>query len=125
MRDENTIYAQVLLLDGKIENWKICQDKKSSPLDFKARWKRERLDEYTMETTVFKAEEVNVPDEWSFNSYVYNVLGPRWVNQWQYADDYRLGKSSEKTLEEVEEERESFNRAFGGRFEFVDQLGSN
>ena len=50
MRDDNIIYAQVLLLDNKIEAWKICQDRKSSPYDFKAYWKQDRIDNYTMET---------------------------------------------------------------------------
>lgn len=125
MRNDNIIYAQVLLLDGKIENWKICQDKKNSPLEFKAYWNRERIADYTMETFVFKAEETDVPEGWNFNSYVYNVLGPRWVNQWEYADDYRLGKSAEQTLDDIEKELESINRAFGGRFQMVGQLGAN
>lgn len=125
MRNDNIIYAQVLLLDGKIENWKICQDRKNSPLEFKAYWNRERVNEYTMETIVFKVEEVEVPEGWDFNSYVYNVLGPRWINQWQYADNYKLGRSEEKTLNEWIEEVRSFEESFNGRFKFVGQLGAN
>lgn len=129
MRDDNIIYAQVLLLDGKIENWKICQDKKNYPLEFKAYWKKERVNDYTMETFIFKAEETDVPKGWNFNSYVYNVLAPRWINQWEYADDYRLGRSMEKTLDELKEELESLNKsineAFGGRFQIIGQLGAN
>lgn len=106
MVKDDTIYAQVLLLDGKIENWKICQDRKNSPLDFKAYWKPDRIKDYTMETMVFKESEVDIPKDWSsqeyaFNWYVYKVLAPRWINRWNYSDDYRLGKCEEQTLEET------------------------
>ena len=125
MADDNIIYAQVLLLDGKIENWKICQDKKDSPYDFKAYWKRDRLNDYTMETKIFRKDETIVPDGWNFNSYIYNVLGIRFINQYEYADDYKLSKAVEKTLKEVNEEYEELNNALGGRFEIIGCLGKN
>lgn len=125
MYDDNIIYAQVLLLDNKIESWKICQSEKRSPLDFKAYWKRDRINDYTMDTKVFKEDEVEVPDGWNFNSYVYNVLGVRFVNQYEYADDYRCSKAKESTLEEHDEFLKSFEKAFGGRFEIIGQLGEN
>ena len=123
--NENVIYAQVLLLDGKIESWKICQSKKNHPYDFKAYWKQDRVNDYTMETKTFRKEEIIVPDGWNFNSYVYNVLGVRFINQYEYADDYKLAKAIEKTLGEVEEEMELLNNALGGRFEVVGCLGKN
>lgn len=105
MRDDSIIYAQVLLLDGKIENWKICQDKKRDIYDWKAYWKRDRLNDYTMETRVFKEEEIAIPSGWTFNQYIYGVLGKRWINSWSYADDYKFCKcDKEQTLEEIIEE---------------------
>lgn len=121
MPDDNVIYAQVLLLDNKIENWKICQSKKRGTFDFNANWKRERLSDYTMETIVYKAEEVEVPEGWGFNSYVYNVLGPRWVNQWEYADDYKLGRSREESLEQYINEVRRFEDMVNAPIVFVEQ----
>ncbi len=125
MPDENIIYAQVLLLDGKIENWKICQSRKDSPLDFKAYWKSDRINDYTMETKVFKKNEIKIEEGWNFNSYVYNVLGPQWINQFEYADDYKLGRCNVSTLEDYLEDLNNINKAFGGRFSIVGQLGKN
>ncbi len=102
MRDDSIIYAQVLLLDGKIENWKICQDMKRDVHDWKAYWKMNRLNDYTMETRIFKEEEIDIPNGWNFNQYVYGVLASRWINSWSYADDYKLCRcEEEKTLEET------------------------
>lgn len=117
------IYAQVLLLDNKIESWKICQSKKESPYDFKAFWKKERIQDYTMETIVFKEAETDVKDGWDFNTYVYEVMAPQWINQWEYADDYKGGKATVKTLEEVIKYRENLLNALGGNFEFARCLG--
>lgn len=125
MRDDNIIYAQVLLLDNKIEAWKICQDRKSSPYDFKAYWKQDRIDNYTMETYIFYKCKVAVAIGWDFNSYVYNVLAPRWINQWEYAEDYRGSKAKESSLDEHNDFIKEFNKAFGGRFEFIGRLGEN
>lgn len=125
MHDDSIIYAQVLLLDNKIEEWKICQDKKDSPLEFKAYWKRDKIDDYTMDTKVFNECEVEVPKGWTFNSYVYNVLGIRFINQYEYVEDYRGSKAKETSLEEQAEFLKSFQKAFGDRFQIVGQLGSN
>lgn len=101
MYDENIIYAQVLLLDEKIEAWKICQSAKSNPMEFKAFWKMQRLRDYTMDTKVFKAEETEIPEGWTFNSYVYEVLAPRWINKYPYADDLKGVKAEEMSLNEI------------------------
>ena len=119
------IYAQVLLLDNKIESWKICQSKKNSPYDFKAFWKRERVKDYTIETVIFEEEKTELENGWDFNSYVYEVLAPQWINQWEYADDYRGGKATVKTIEEVIADRKQLSEALGGRYEFIGCLGKN
>ena len=119
------IYAQVLLLDNKIEAWKICQDKKDHPYDFKAYWKMDRFNDYTMETFTFSEGVTPVEDGWNFNMYVYEVLAPRWINKWEYAEDYRGSKAKESSLEEVNDFHESISKAFGGRFTFVGTLGKN
>ncbi len=125
MADDRIIYAQVLLLDNKIEAWKICQDQKRSPYDFKAFWKQDRINDYTMDTFVFYDMETYIENGWNFNSYVYNILAPRWINEWEYADDYKGSRAKEITLEEQKEFLDGINKAFGGRFEFVGQLGAN
>lgn len=122
---ENIIYAQVLLLDNKIESWKICQSKKHSPYDFKAFWKMERIKDYTMETVIFEKEKTNVEEGWDFNTYVYEVLAPQWINQWEYADDYKGGEATIKTMDEVIAERKQLSEIFGERYKIVSCLGRN
>jgi hypothetical protein len=98
MPNNNIIYAQVLLLDNKIENWKICQDKKHEIYDWKAYWKRERMNDYTMETRIFENDDViNDPEGTMFNRRVYAYEAPLWINRWKYADDYHLSKCDIKT----------------------------
>jgi hypothetical protein len=125
MHDDSIIYAQVLLLDNKIEVWKICQDKKCTPYDFKAYWKQDRMNDYTMDTFVFVEEETYIADGWNFNSYVYNVLAPEWINEWEYADNYKGSKAKVSTLEEIAEDMKSIENAFGGRFKIIGTLGRN
>lgn len=125
MPNDNIIYAQVLLLDNKIESWKICQDQKQSPYEFKAYWKQDRIQDYTMETFVFNVEETCIKEGWIFNWYVYSVLAPKWVNQWEYADDYKGSKAKESTLEEVTEDRKRIENAFNGRFKIIRKLGAD
>lgn len=125
MYNDSIIYAQVLLLDSKIEAWKICQSQKNSPYDFKAYWKRDRMNDYTMDTFVFVEEETTVDDGWTFNSYVYEVLAPEWINKWEYADDYKGSKATVRTMDEVKEEMKQFEKAFGGRFQIIGALGKN
>lgn len=128
MPNDNIIYAQVLLLDNKIENFKICQDKKSGVYDWKAYWKQDRLNDYTMETKVFENDDIiNDPEGKLFNRKVYSYLAPQWINQWDYADDYRLCKCRIMTLEESEKEErelmESISKSMGRNLEFVRRLG--
>ena len=125
MYNDGIIYAQVLLLDNKIEAWKICQSKKHSTYDFKAYWKTNRVDDYTMDTFCFLEEETVIEDGWNFNSYVYEVLAPEWINEWEYAADYKGLKATVKNLKEVIDERKQFENAFGGRFNIVGSLGKN
>lgn len=123
--EHERIYAQVLLLDGKIETWKICQSQKRSTYDFKAYWKSNRINDYTMDTFCFAEEETEVENGWTFNSYVYEVLGPEWINQWEYAEDYKGAKATTKTLDEFKTETKELLKAFGGRYQIVGTLGKN
>ena len=125
MYDDGLIYAQVLLLDNKIESWKICQSQKRSPYDFKAYWKQDRMKDYIMDTFVFAEEETYVEDGWTFNSYVYEVLAPEWINEWEYATDYRGAKAVTKTFNEVAEDIKELENVFGGRYKFINKLGEN
>jgi hypothetical protein len=128
MHDDNKIYAQVLLLDNKIENWKICQDMKYGVYDWKAYWKSNRMNDYTMETEVFYNDDIeNDPEGKLFNRKVYAALAPQWINQWEYADDYKLQKCKIQTVEEAEEDErnlmEQIGKSMGRNLEFVRRLG--
>jgi hypothetical protein len=53
------------------------------------------------------------------------VLAPEWINEWEYADDYKGSKAIVKTMQEVKEEMKAFEKAFGGRFQIIGTLGKN
>lgn len=76
------LYASVLLLDGKIESWKVVDYPKREPVEFKAIWKRERLNDYTAEYTSWIANNLTE------NHEVFQKLAPEWFKQWSHADDY-------------------------------------
>lgn len=125
MYNDGIIYAQVLLLDNKIEAWKICQTQKRSPYDFKACWKQNRFDDYTMDTFCFLKEETYIEDGWNFNSYVYGVIAPEWINQWEYADDYKGSKATVQNLEEAIEDMQKFEDALNGEFCMIKTIRRN
>ena len=75
------VCASVLLLDGKIEGWKTGYPPKTEPCDFKAYWKKDRLNDYTVEHTCF---EVNNDSE---HNDAFRKLSPEWFRQWKLADD--------------------------------------
>lgn len=81
------VYASVLLLDGKIENWKIGGYRKDVPLEWTNYWKMDRIDDYCCFS---KAFEVNTPEE---HNRVFNELGHEWFKQWPHADDFKLMKA--------------------------------
>lgn len=76
------IYASVLLLDGKIENWKVGQYKWNDIGDICGHWKMDRLNDYEIKTTLWK---VNNDKE---HRRVFNELAPKWFKQWKLADDF-------------------------------------
>jgi hypothetical protein len=80
------VYASVLLLDDKIENWKIGGHKKDNPMEWTNFWKMDRINDYTAECKGF---EVNTPEE---HEAVFIELAHEWFKQWPLADDYRLMK---------------------------------
>ncbi|MFC4305773.1 ASCH domain-containing protein [Cohnella boryungensis] len=76
------LYASVLLLDGKIENWKVVDYPKKTPGIFSGFWKRDRLKDYTVQT-----------QKWTVNNFLesqdaFNKHAPAWFRQWPHADDY-------------------------------------
>lgn len=90
------VYASVLLLDGRIEEWKIGNPPKTEPLDFKAYWKRDRLADYRAEFTEFVVNNDQEHDD------AFRKLAPEWFRQWELAEDFhgsppydpRLGTSA-------------------------------
>ena len=75
------VYASVLLLDGKIEGWKVGNPPKTEPLDFKAYWKRDRLADYRAEFIGFTVNNDKEHDD------AFRKLSPEWFKQWELADD--------------------------------------
>lgn len=84
MRYPMTLYASALLLDWKIENWKVSGNQKSHPFDFKHNWKKDRLNDYTVESHSWI---VNNDEE---HKQVFDELAQQWLSQWKHADDYKL-----------------------------------
>ena len=84
MKYPKMLHASVLLLDGKIEQWKVSGNKKDHPYDFKNPfWKRERIEEYTVENKEWVVESDKE------NQDVFSKLAPEWFQQWEHAEDYK------------------------------------
>ncbi|RXZ78018.1 hypothetical protein EBB07_28590 [Paenibacillaceae bacterium] len=95
------LHANVLLLDGKIENWKVGSTKADVDFwPFKSYWKTNRLNiveeecyqrfgmgDYKIET---KTWTVNDSQE---HADVFYVHSKEWFRQWKHADDYKLAKA--------------------------------
>lgn len=76
------VYASVLLLDGKIENWKVSGNSKKMPGDWSSFWKLDRLNDYKVQFTEFVVNNAKEHNE------VFEKLAPKWFGQWPIADDF-------------------------------------
>lgn len=79
------VCASVLLLDGKVECWKIGYPAKTEIHNWSTYWKMDRLKDYTIQTKCFK---VRNPQE---HHLAFVERGPNWLDQFEYAEDYRGG----------------------------------
>lgn len=69
------LYASVLLLDGKIENWKVVNYPKKTPGAFSGFWKPARMKDYTVQN-----------HKWTVNNSleheeVFSKHAPEWFRQ--------------------------------------------
>jgi len=84
----HSIFGSALLLDGKIEMWKIANYCKRT-YEFSGFWKRDRIEDYTSEWKEFvcnnSEEHQKAFEEWA----------PEWFKQWPIADDFIGGKPYE------------------------------
>lgn len=77
------VYASVLLLDGKIYNYKIGEDYWKHPLEVKMRFSDfEKIDRMTVEHTYF---EVNNVEE---HNAAFKVLAREWFKSWEIHEDH-------------------------------------
>lgn len=97
------LYANVLLLDNKIECWKTGNTKAEEAYwPFKAHWKPNRM------TTTDNHGYVQVAlgdyavasKSWTVNNVqehrdVFEIHSKVWYRQWEHADDYKLGRAYE------------------------------
>ena len=81
------LHANVLLLDNKIENWKVGNRKAEGYYPFRSYWKTGRMDDYEFETYTWI-----VNDDIEHNE-VFSTLSKQWFKQWVHADDYKLGRA--------------------------------
>ncbi|MBE7896096.1 hypothetical protein G7L40_20650 [Paenibacillus polymyxa] len=95
------LHANVLLLDGKIENWKVGNMKADSKhYPFSSYWKVNRMKLVTEgDHQFYELGDYEVKSfTWTVNNYkehndVFNYHASEWFKQWEHADDYRLGKA--------------------------------
>ena len=80
------IYASVLLLDNKIDNWKVGQYEWKDMGNITNYWKIDRINDYTVKTTFW---EVNSSEE---HNLIFTKLSSEWFKQWELADDFMGGK---------------------------------
>ena len=78
------VYEYVILLDNKIENWKVTSVNRNSVYYFAGIWKVARIKDYQLQKACWVC---NTVDEWN---KVFNALAPKWFTRWKHADDYNL-----------------------------------
>lgn len=78
------VFAYVILLDNKIENWYVGTINRSNVQEFSGYWKVNRLNDYKLEKKCYVC---NNKDEYH---KVFEELAPKWLKTWKHADDYKL-----------------------------------
>ena len=78
------LYTSVLLLDGKIENWKTDNRYWENPYVISGYWKIERMKDYKIQWIGWLVKNDEEHEK------VFNELLHKWLKQWQYAKDYKL-----------------------------------
>jgi len=94
------LYANVLLLDGKIECWKTGSTKAEGYWPFKSWWKPNRLrlsnsdphEEWTMGDYTVESKTWIVNNDQEHND-VFAIHSKEWYRQWEHAADYKLGRA--------------------------------
>lgn len=81
------VYVSVLLLDHRIENWKVGQEHWANPLAVKAYWKTNRLKDYKTQFIGFYCK-----NDTEHNK-VFEELAPKWLKQFKHAKDYKLQRA--------------------------------
>lgn len=81
------LYVSVLLLDNKIENWKVGNYHWDNPYMVKAYWKPDRLNDYKVQWIGYCCKN----DE--EHNKVFTELAPKWLRAWKHARDYRLSRA--------------------------------
>jgi hypothetical protein len=81
------IYVSVLLLDNRIENWKVGNYQWHNPGECKCYWKFKRLKDYKVQSIGFWCKN----DE--EHNRVFTELAPKWLKQFKHAKDYRLSRA--------------------------------
>jgi hypothetical protein len=95
------LHANVLLLDGKIENWKTGGTKAEAEFwPFTTRWKvnRMRLVDYGQYESLDVGDYTVESKTWMVNNNqehndVFMAHASEWYRQWEHADDYKLGRA--------------------------------
>jgi hypothetical protein len=81
------IYVSVLLLDNRIENWKISDRKWKDPMAISGYWKLDRLKDYKVQSIGFLCNNLEESEK------VFNSLGMKWLKQWKHAKDYWMHRA--------------------------------
>lgn len=89
------LHASVLLLDGKIENWKVGDMPRATPGEFSGVWKNDRLKDYTAQTKTWTVNNAFEHDD------VFSKHAPEWFRQWKHADDYCWNPAYSKTIRAI------------------------
>lgn len=85
------IYASVLLLDGKIEAWRVDKTKIDAIVHLDPEhWKEGRDNDYEIKSKKWTVENAEG------HNYVFNTLAPAWFANWKLADDYQLASPWDK-----------------------------
>ena len=78
------VYGYAILLDNKLENWKVTCHNRHSVYEFTGYWKRDRLKYYKLEKICWICKNVNELNK------AFDIMAPRFFRTWKHSDDYML-----------------------------------
>lgn len=89
-----TIYASVLIVDGKLKFWRISGSPKTEIYEWNKdfAYSGESFRDYENAKNVESCVTTFIANDWDENEHIFTVIAPKWFSQWPLIDGYKGSK---------------------------------